>query len=141
MDLKNMPAQTSQELPSSERRRVAPNTAKDRLLDFLNNLRKLETDWDGDGALKPDEGAIDDSIAFAEQLFFKYPAVEIEQACAGAMGEIVIELRNGEKAVEFIFYPNKKWKYVSVGGETQPEQGVFEMKKLSKLITWLNDEA
>lgn len=139
-----MPVRETREAVSDTVQKTAASmveTAEGKLLDFLANLRNLETDWDGEGALKPDEGAIDDSISLSRNLFSSYPDTKIEQACAGAVGEIVIELRNDGKSVEFIFYPNKKWKYVSVGGKKQPEQGIFEMSNLPKLITWLNDKA
>ena len=114
--------------------------AETKLLKFLDNLKNLDADWDGE-FLKPDLEAISDAMSFVRQLFKLNPSTKIEQACPGAMGEIVIELRKNEKSVEFIFYPNKKWKYVSVGGERLPEQGIFELKNLSNIIIWLNDEA
>ena len=130
------PAQTSERLAAAHHAAVT----EARLLSFLGGLANLLPDWDGDGASRPDFGAIQDASSFVKKLLAFYPNQKIEQACPGAMGEIVIELREKGRSVEFLFYPNKKWKYVSVGGE-QPEQGVFELENLSKIITWLHEGA
>ena len=141
MDLKKAPIQEAYEPAKTvERDKIAP-TNEAKLLGFLGDLKNMPPDWDGDGALKPDDEAVEDATSFVRKLFFDYPNMKVEQACPGPMGEIVVELRKMEKSVEFIFYPNKKWKYVSVGGKRLPEQGVFELKNLSNIITWLNGEA
>jgi hypothetical protein len=144
MDLKKMPntaPSDSYAMGAQPSAAAKPAAIADevKLLDFLDSLTSLQDDWDGEGSASPNKEAVLGAKQFTVNLFHHFPDSKVEQACPGPMGEIVIELRNGEKSVEFLFYPNKKWKYVSVGGKRLPEQGVFEMKNLSKLITWLHE--
>lgn len=140
MDLKKTTADGGFEGRTVEAARSKPvHPAASNLLNYLESLVELKNDWDGEGSLKPDDLALMDAKFFVKSLFQEFPQTRVEQACPGQSGEIVIELRNGAKSLEFLFYPNKKWKYVSVGGKRPPEQGIFEQKNLSKLITWLHE--
>jgi hypothetical protein len=144
MDLKKMPSSApsdSYAMGAQPSAAAKPAAIADevKLLAFLDSLTNLQDDWDGEDSATPNKETVLDAKQFVVNLFQHFPDSKVEQACPGHMGEIAIELRNGEKSVEFLFYPNKKWKYVSIGGKRLPEQGVFEMKNLSPLITWLHE--
>ncbi len=139
MDLKKTTVEGGFDGRTVEAARSKPMpAAEEKLLNYLDTLAQLKDDWDGEGSLKPDDLALMDAKLFVKSLFQQFPKNQVEQACPGQSGEIAIELRNGAKSLEFLFYPNKKWKYVSVGGERPTAQGVFEQKNLPKLITWLH---
>src|SRR5471030_3140156 len=90
----------------------------------LENISLLEDNWDGEDAMAQPK----DVIAKVSELIFKLGAVgqEIFNVVPGFDGEIVIYLRNGNKTMEILFYPNKS-KYVTLdASNNDAQQGVYD---------------
>jgi hypothetical protein len=103
---------------------------------MLKSYRQLENNWDENESLAPTEQVIEDAIRFAE--FLQSIGENIYQVAPGPNGEIMIELRNKEKSIEFLFYSNRT-KYVDFSTE-HPTQGLLNDEILPQLLASLNEK-
>jgi hypothetical protein len=103
----------------------------DKIKSFLN----LEPNWDSYDAIKTDAKVIWEAVDFVKKID-KY-SIDVYFSAPGPNGEISIELKNQIKTIEFIFYPESRWKFVSFEGDKLDKQGAFQLNNLDSLISWL----
>jgi hypothetical protein len=103
-------------------------------IEQLNGFKSLRDEWDPEEATAPSEDVIERSKDFASYL--QAIGEGIFQVAPGPNGEVLIELRNHEKSVEFLFYPNRT-KFVNLTTD-KPSQGLFTIDMLSNLLASLN---
>ncbi len=78
-----------------------------RVLGLLAEFSELDNNWDEDGALAPDPGALDRTAFIAQVL--ENIGQPIYNAAPGPNGEILLDLRDtaSGKSVELIFFPQR----------------------------------
>lgn len=96
----------------------------------------LTDNWDEDGAIAPVHQTV--LVAFDLAMLLTVAGQPIYHTSPGPVGEIMINLRNADKSVEFLIYPNDKRKIVRVGGPTAPWQGELTPETLRETLQWLN---
>ncbi|MFN4256630.1 MAG: hypothetical protein ACK4Q5_16635 [Saprospiraceae bacterium] len=106
-----------------------------RVLDLLNELKKLKDNWDEEGAPAPSPRAIRHAEVLVNQL--NRAGQKVFHIAPGPRGEIMVDLRENGKSVEILFYP-EKMRYVQFPAAGEPEQGEFHPDLLPKLLKWLN---
>lgn len=104
----------------------------------INNVkgfRNLKENWDSYGAIPVDEVSIEKTIEFikAVDLF----DVDVYLTSPGPNGEVMAQLKNRQKEIEFIFYPEKE-KFVKFCENDFIEQGNYKDLDLSEFINWLD---
>ncbi len=108
-------------------------------IQVINDLEKLESNWDQDGALAPDSETISrarqqvvDLDALGYTVFDVYP---------GYNGDIVITLKNADKEVDIILYPSKFKSQLVRTSDTEPGKQVgFSGENLKLFLNWLTKE-
>jgi hypothetical protein len=65
----------------------------DRILDELLRLRRLDQDWDGQGALAPDRAHVDLAIAWVNEMRRWRRALPPTHVLPGTLGEVILEWR------------------------------------------------
>jgi hypothetical protein len=65
----------------------------DRLLGELSRLRRLEQDWDGQGALALDPANVDQAIAWVREMRRWRRALPPTHVLPGTLGEVILEWR------------------------------------------------
>lgn len=101
------------------------------------NLNFIENDWDGEGAIAPSKNTITKGLSIISLL--TEIGQEIHNVDYGVEGEILIDIRNGYKSIEILFYPNRS-KYVFLDTLTNyGEQGSFESGTLYTILSKLNN--
>ena len=98
--------------------------------------KNLTDNWDEDGATAPDHLTI--VVALDIALLLIAHGQTIYHTSPGPAGEIMLNLRQGERSVEFLVYPNDKRKIVRVGGLGTPWQGMLTPETLRESLQWLN---
>lgn len=106
-----------------------------RFIQVLENFRLLGDNWDENDAVAPKKNNLEDAIRFVKYL--QAIGENVFQVAPGPSGEIMIELRNKEKSIEFLFYPNKT-KVVDFTEPSKPKQGPYTQESLQTLLTSLN---
>ena len=111
-------------------------TLNSRTIGLLAEIGMLKDNWDEDGALAP-------SIEVLRRASFMVGYLDgtgqkVYNVAPGPKGEIMVDIRNGDKSLELLFYSDKT-KYVKFNGNEKPEQGLFENELLPQLMSWLND--
>lgn len=104
-------------------------------IDILESFRILDHNWDSYGGDAPMREVLDRAISFVKGLQLLNEVVY--QVAPGPNGEIMIELRNGGKSIEFLFYPTKT-KYVDFTNENAPKQGAYAAELLTNLLRALH---
>lgn len=103
---------------------------------IISAMEALTDNWDGEGALAPDKSSLQIAKSITHMLWrYGQPVFHI---APGPVGEIMINLRNGDKSLELLFYPNH-WKYVRFSPHEKPQQGRLEFSNFSALLSWLNN--
>ena len=105
---------------------------------MLDEYEQLQEGWDGDGAAKPDSDAL--HTARYISLILERSGQKIFHVVPGAQGEIMLDLRSesGERSIEILLYPNKRFIYVTFPLKDRPKQGQFYIGLLPTLLEWLN---
>ena len=101
----------------------------------VKDLAKLDSNWDGDNSLKINEVSIKNAISLIESL--NDLSCEVYFTAPGPNSDILIQLKNNYKEIEFILYPNKS-KFVLFSNNSLVEQGNLSFGELPNLINWLN---
>lgn len=102
---------------------------------IIDAMETLGPNWDGDGALPPDNEALMIAKSITYMLWrYGQPVYHI---APGPVGEVMVNLRNGDKSLELLFYPNR-WKYVQFSPHEAPRQGNLDFLIFPELLTWLN---
>ena len=105
----------------------------------LNDIaayRNLADNWDEDGAVAPAHQTV--VAAFDLALLLTVAEQAIYHTSPGLVGEIMINLRNGDRSVEFLIYPNDKRKIVRIGASVAPWQGPLTPETLRETLQWFN---
>jgi hypothetical protein len=107
----------------------------EREIRLLREYKRLEDNWDGEGAKAPGKRAVTVALylvkalqAFGQKVFHVAP---------GPRGEILVDLRNKNKSIELLFYEDRS-KFVRFPETERPDQGSFELNLLPGLLKWLN---
>jgi hypothetical protein len=103
-------------------------------IDVLESFRILPDGWDGDDAVRPSIQVLEEAISFTKYL--QSVGEKVYHVAPGPNGEIMIELRDGENAIEFLVYPSK-FKYVLLTPE-RTSQGLYDPTLLPKLLETLH---
>lgn len=114
--------------------KLSPEATK--AISQINSFKELGEDWDSYDAAKVSTDAIEDAIDFVKLLDRR--GEEIYYIGPGSNGEVLLELKNGRKSIELIFYPNKKRKFAGFEGGEPKFQGSITMPVLTSLLVWLN---
>lgn len=103
---------------------------------IISAMEALEDNWDGEGALPPDKESLQIAKSITHMLWrYGQPVFHI---APGPTGEVMVNLRKGDKSLELLFYPNR-WKYVQFSPLEKPQQGVLDFSNFPKLLSWLNN--
>lgn len=101
-------------------------------LSSIVSYQLLTDNWDEDEAIAPiHQTAL---VAFDLAMLLTVIGQPIYHTSPGPVGEIMINLRNADKSVEFLIYPNDKRKIVRIGGPEAPWQGVLTPDSLRETL-------
>ncbi|MFN0035498.1 MAG: hypothetical protein ACKVUS_10535 [Saprospiraceae bacterium] len=128
-----MPAQTLQPEKGVNGHRFQFN---ERVLPLLDEFKTLKENWDEEGALPPSPAVIRRAEELVRSL--QITGQKIFHVAPGPNGEIMVDLRENEKSIEILFYPNKA-RFVQFPAVGQPTTGDFNDDQLPKILKWLND--
>ncbi len=98
--------------------------------------RNLVDNWDEDDAVAPTHQTV--VIALDIALLLIAVGQVIYHTSPGPVGEIMINLRNGDKSAEFLIYPGGRNKFVRISPNEPPQQGPFTPDSLQQTLQWLN---
>jgi hypothetical protein len=107
----------------------------EREIQLLREYKKLEDNWDGEGAKAPGKRPV--TVALYLVKLLQVFGQKVFHVAPGPRGEILIDLRNNNKSIELLFYEDR-FKFVRFPEAGRPEQGDFELSMLSGLLKWLN---
>lgn len=102
----------------------------------IASYRNLVDNWDEDDAVAPTHQTVIIALDIAFLLIAE--GQTIYHTSPGPVGEIMINLRNGDKSVEFLIYPNDRRKFVRIGPNELPQQGALTPESLRETLQWLN---
>lgn len=103
---------------------------------IITAMEALEDNWDGDGALSPDKSSLQMAKSLTNLLWrYGQPVFHI---APGPVGEVMVNLRKGDKSLELLFYP-QRWKYVQFSPQEKPQQGDLDFSNFPQLLSWLNN--
>ncbi|MEK7254102.1 MAG: hypothetical protein AAB316_05105 [Bacteroidota bacterium] len=108
-----------------------------RIDDLLASLHQLKDNWDEDGALAPAKEAIEAAADLVARL--QKSRQPVYHLCPGPLGEVMVDVRIAGRSVEFLFYPQKKWKFVKFY-QGKAEEGKFSFEALPHLLNWLHEK-
>ncbi len=102
---------------------------------LLNEFSLLKDDWDENDAIAPHASV----VSSAKQLIhlLEKHGKAAYHAAPGPNGEIMVDIRNKNKAFEIIFYRNRSVS-VQIPEIEKPIQKSFEFNDLPSLLIWLN---
>lgn len=108
-----------------------------RIHKLLEEYSKLQSNWDDDGAVAPNEMSILQAIYITTLL--ERHGQSIFHAAPGPNGEIMLDIRNNKKtrSLELIFYPTRSIA-VTFPEDQKPVQQNFELPDLPGYLEWLN---
>jgi hypothetical protein len=107
----------------------------EREIKILDELEKLQDNWDGELAIAPTRMVIIRAKFIVKIL--QATGQKVFHVAPGPSGEILVDIRNGSKSIELLFYPDKT-KFVTYSDIEKPQQGIFESNILPQLLSWLN---
>ncbi|MCY7358987.1 MAG: hypothetical protein LH609_16320 [Rudanella sp.] len=105
-------------------------------LSAIASYRNLVANWDEDDAIAPTHQTV--VIALDIALLLIATGQAIYHTSPGPTGEIMINLRNGDKSAEFLIYPDDRRKFVCIRPNEHPQQGPLTPDSLQKTLQWLN---
>ncbi len=100
----------------------------------IRSFRNLKENWDSYDAVPVDELSIEKAISFIKEVdgFDR----DVYLTSPGPNGEVMVQLKNDHKEIEFIFYPEKD-KYVLFDNNKFISQSNFKKELLVELMEWL----
>lgn len=116
--------------------RVRPLSSNFSKITAISMFRELVNNWDEEGAIAPVERTIASAETLANNL--DLTGQNIYNTSPGPNGEILISLRNGQKSLELLVFPNKNPKIVSLSDVEMPTQKVLTQENLKASLSWLN---
>jgi hypothetical protein len=105
-------------------------------LSAIMSYQHLTDNWDADGAIAPIHQTV--LAALDLGLLLTVTGQPIYHTSPGPVGEIMINLRNGDKAAELLAYPMGRNKFVRIGPGETPQQGPLTPDSLRETLNWLN---
>ncbi len=108
----------------------------ERILRLLEEFKKLNENWDRDGALAPDSMAIRSAEMLVKQL--QLTGQKVFHVAPGPQGEIMIDLRKEDRSVEILFYADKM-RYVLFPKQGSAKQSEYKSDDLPKILKWLHE--
>ncbi|GAB4047337.1 hypothetical protein [Spirosoma litoris] len=120
------PTQSVVGLPSPNRQHLAAIIAYQQLVD----------NWDEDEAIAPAHQTVLAALDIA--LLLTATGQPIYHTSPGPVGEIMINLRKGDKSAELLAYPNNRIKFVRIEPDEVPQQGPLTPESLRETLQWLN---
>lgn len=115
---------------------IETNNINGKHIESLSQISELESNWDGEDAIRPPQSVI--GLAKAIILLTGSIGQEIYNIAPGPNGEILILFINNNKSLEVLIYPDKLL-YVKFPEKGNPFQGEFTLDLLlTDLISWLN---
>lgn len=107
-----------------------------RHLTAIVSYQHLTDGWDEDGAIAPAHQTVLSALDIA--LLLTATGQAIYHTSPGPVGEIMINLRNGDKSVELLTYPGGRNKFVRISPDEMPQQGALTPESLRETLQWLN---
>jgi hypothetical protein len=107
-----------------------------REIQLLQEYKQFNSNWDLEDSIAPSPEA----ILLAEYIVnaMEKTGQKVFHVALGPRGEIMVDIRNGSRSLELLFYPNANNKYVFFPENNEPEQGDFAFSLFSKLLNRLN---
>jgi hypothetical protein len=107
-----------------------------RHLPAIVGYEQLRDDWDHDGATAPSRQTV--LVALDLALLLTVTGQPIYHTAPGPVGEIMLNLRNGNRSAELLAYPNGRNKFVRLAPGEPPQQGELTPDSLRETLHWLN---
>lgn len=100
----------------------------------IKSFRNLKENWDSYDSALINELSIEKAISFIKEVdgFDR----DVYLTSPGPNGEVMVQLKNDHKEIEFIFYPDKD-KYVLFDNNKFINQSDYKKELLIELIEWL----
>ncbi len=105
------------------------------VLSKINSYLSLKSNWDSYGAVQPGTAAIENASTFVKALDRR--RVPVYFTAPGPNGEILVELKNGDKSIELTFEADGTSTYAKFVGDNCVEENSFRDEEASELIQWL----
>ena len=121
---------------SSTQLRMKNDLSLDNRLEIqkIKEYKYLEENWDSYGAAKISEEAIQKAIEFIWTL--NRFDEDVYLSSPGPNGEVMLQIKNKNKEIEFIFYTDKH-KFVRFNKGEFLDQGDYFKEKMLEFIQWL----
>lgn len=104
----------------------------------IYSFRELPANWDSYGASTISPIAISHAAAFIQDIDGMGQSVYFTSP--GPDGEVSVELRNGLKSAEFIFYPDESAKVVGLDGLKVVHNGMLYSEiSIEDVVRWINE--
>ena len=120
-----LPLETFDVLPSNRQHLTA-----------IVSYQHLADGWDEDGAVAPIHQTVLAALDIA--LLLTVTGQPIYHTSPGPVGEIMINLRSGDKSAELLTYPGGRNKFVRISPHETPQQGALTPESLRETLQWLN---
>jgi hypothetical protein len=105
----------------------------------LEGMGHLTDNWDEEGSPTPNSKAL--ALANLIAWTMEISGQKIYNSAPGPKGEVMLDIRNGEKSFEIIIYNEQLSKFVKFQNGHRPIAGKFEFDNLAELIQWLNKDS
>jgi hypothetical protein len=100
----------------------------------LSNFSKVKDNWDNNNAKAIDIETINAAKRFTEDL--DRVGIDTFFCTYGAEGEILMEIKNEDRAVEFYFYPNQNQDFAAFDKNTLVKEEILDSSEFRKVIQW-----
>lgn len=105
------------------------------MINKIQSFGSLDNDWDGYGAVRPGVLAINAAISAVNT--FDLLNQKVYFTAPGPSGDILLELKKGDKSIEF-YYNGEVIEYASFHGDECESESTLRADGYSQLIKWLN---
>lgn len=106
------------------------------MLSKIRSFSSLNSSWDSYGAEPPSTVAVGNAFSFVRAIDRKREPVYF--TAPGPNGEILVELKRGNRSVEITFEPDGTSTYAKFLGDDCVEENTFENQATSQLTDWLS---
>lgn len=103
----------------------------------VKNFFNLERNWDSYNALPVKSESVEKAIGFIKLV--NDFGINVYLTSPGPNGEVLVQLENELREIEFIFYPEES-KFVQFEKNDFVAQGNFKNENLVKMLEWLYEE-
>ena len=104
------------------------------VLSRINSYLSLKSNWDSYGAEQPGTAAIENACRFVKAL--DRQRIPVYFTAPGPNGEVLIELKDGNKSIEVTFEPDGTLTCAKFDGDNCVEENNFRDEEASELIQW-----